>query len=549
MSIENGPGVSLGQRPYASLASKLNARVRGATKIDGLVLLPCPVCQREGRNGQASIYGDAGPMGDAIECDHGCGPAAVERELRALVGDPSTWVGNAQMPYLKLAFQVLERVEGAQAAMADMVDFPCPVCNGKANMAMTANELGDVFACYSDCDPADIEQGVRYLVEKLPVKCEDPSLNTSYSHSRTCMRCQRYAKALAEATTELQRTFGTADIEDEDGSGWLPTSLLDAEPPSVATVLKVGDRYLLHRGKVTLVHGMRGSGKTPFSYIPVVEQVKAGNLGLIIDYEMGASDAKALLNDLGLSDQEIADYVIYVDAPPSANAKGRRELGDYIRQRVEKTGRELSVAVTDSLTESMATVPGADDNKVTDVTVWFKSLPDWLAREFNCASIVIDHSGVVDGERPSGSHKKREAPQQHFWVQNRSPFSRTDETGRSDIKVMKDRPGKMKPGTTVAELHTRLGGSFYLTEMPARGASAPGTTGPTTFTMPLDLQPSGSTDDDVLADIRTRPGISRTDVTGGGAAGVYRRAALDRLVADGKVRQQKIARTKHYWAV
>lgn len=116
----------------------------------------------------------------------------------------------------------------------------------------------------------------------------------------------------------------------------------------------------------------------------------------------------------------------------------------------------------------MSLVPGADDNSANDVAAWYGDGPTWLlmATERTSGQLVIDHSGNVDGPRPSGSHKKREAVQQHFWLRmtDGNEFSRDHEDGKALLYSMKDRSGFLYVGKNkhVAELHTIKGGSFYL---------------------------------------------------------------------------------------
>ncbi|MBD8870929.1 AAA family ATPase [Nocardioides donggukensis] len=328
---------------------------------------------------------------------------------------------------------------------------------------------------------------------------------------------------------------------DDSGVGWAAQDLTKVEDVPQPTILQVMlGKYLIRCGWVTLVHGEFGSGKTPVCYIAVVEQVRAGNLAMIVDHEMGQSQAVALLRELGLTDDEIVAGVYFCHQPPPMSSAGQRRVAE----EVAAFGRRLTVVVIDSLSASMAMAAGSSDNDSLDVAAWFAELPVWLADTFNAAVLVIDHSGVSDGPRPSGSHKKREVPQFHIWVEKVAPFSRArPEAGRSNLRVMKDRSGDSVIKAPAAVLLTRPGGSFYLTtpeavkeNKPRRGEVAD---------LPLDEQPEDATDDDVLADLLSagHEGTLKTPLCGRGDRGKYRRAAVERLVEAGRAVERK-ERTK-----
>src|SRR5205085_1042900 len=124
------------------------------------------------------------------------------------------------------------------------------------------------------------------------------------------------------------------------------------------------------------------SGKTPLCYIAVVEQVKAGNLAMIVDHEMGQSHAASLLRELGLTPEEIKAGVYFPVQPPPMTTAGR----ERVRKVVAEYGRELTVAVIDSLSASMSMGPGASDNDSIDVAAWYEELSVWLTRQFNAAA-------------------------------------------------------------------------------------------------------------------------------------------------------------------
>lgn len=338
----------------------------------------------------------------------------------------------------------------------------------------------------------------------------------SLSKGHDSMACPDCLRRRAWAKAAVAR-------EVDDGEGWAAYSLVHAEPVPEPTILWVGGRFLLRRGWITLIHGAFGSGKTPLTYLAVVEQVQAGNAALIIDHEMGPAQAKALLLELGLTLDQIEAGVIYVNQPPPLSEAGRRRLID----QADALGRDLAVVVIDSLTESLTTIPGMSDNDSIDVAAWAQELPAWLRDQFYAAVLVIDHSGVNDGPRPSGSHKKREFPQFHLWCRKVTPFSKASpETGMSELWVMKDRSGDMPINQAVATLRTNETTFYLAPEDPLKAGE---------IEVPLDMQPMHSTAEEVYADLvkAGEEGVMRSTLTGGGAAGTYRRRVLETLLAEG----------------
>ncbi|MCL4368261.1 MAG: AAA family ATPase [Actinobacteria bacterium] len=408
---------------------------------------------------------------------------------------------------------------------AEEGDFICPVCDYPGHV-----EDGGVW-CEGGCSPEVLAPIVAQWAA-LPPICPK-----AYERAHARDQCLRCARRVA-AVRRLDHGFGS---DADDGEGWAPQSWDDVDETAPPSVLMLPDgECLLRRGWVTLLHGEFGSAKTPLAYLAVVEQVLAGNMALILDHEMTQGEAKKLLSELGLTTDQIKAGVYYRYSPDPITPSAKQRLMD----EVEKYGRDLSVVIIDSLTESMAMVPGASDNDALDVAAWAK-MTSWLADAFDAAVVVIDHSMLGDGPRPSGSHKKREFPQFHVWCKKGTPFSReSPESGYSTLYVQKDRSGEREIGKPVATIRTRPAGSFYLgpVEQARKGE----------VEMPLDMQPDDATEDYVLGRIEKagRGGLMTSDVTGSGAVGQYRRQALATLEAAGRVVSLpagRAGRGKRYW--
>jgi hypothetical protein len=336
-----------------------------------------------------------------------------------------------------------------------------------------------------------------------------------------------------------QVSWSNVDTEHADNEPIL-SSLADAEPVPAPTILRLPDgTYLLRRGWVHLFHGKPFCGKTPMTYIAVVEVVKAGGYVLLVDYEMGRAGAKALLLELGLTEEQIRARILYAYNPQKWSQRRREKLLMEIESRIP------DLVVIDSLSRSMA-MAGLNQNDATETDAWFHSLATWAADQFGSAVMLIDHTNRADGPHPSGSIQKTAAPQFHVWVQNIRPFSREHADGYSLLMVQKDRSGQRQIGRPVAELRTESGGSFVLREV--GGSSVPAGE-------EIEVEISGwAVEEQKHIDALTDSGIdptTRTELVGdGGGINKPRRDALDRLVAKGPVIERKqpgSARGKFYW--
>ncbi len=286
--------------------------------------------------------------------------------------------------------------------------LPCPLKNHTLYIEPGATELGDGVWCDGGCDPAEVVDALDYLVKMLPDRCRAAE-DDLFHHRGSCLRCQRYEPALKSAMRYLiedqarkqpvadsvdggapttlhqqrldwrqadrwaQRKLADDEDGDDDGEGWAAQSLINAEPVAPPTILEVGEgsgQFLIRENTITGIHGPFAVGKTPLAYLAVVQEIRKGNCVLIIDHEMADSQAVLLLREFGLSDQEINEGIHYVYDPPPPTKASRLRLIAEILARQEATGRRFTLAVIDSLTQSMATVPGSDDNKASDVTTW-----------------------------------------------------------------------------------------------------------------------------------------------------------------------------------
>lgn len=455
---------------------------------------------------------------------------------------------------------LVERLPGHRS-FPGYSQFKCPCC-GTSGLAQFDDRADTaVVDCSGDCS----QLAILTKAEQLPaprVGTTRAPVGRPWSDYEAASRSSSQRPTASGLRPGVQRRLdylrddeeAKAIFDAEQGGTELQpilSSLVDAEPVSDPSILRLPDgTHLLRRGWVHLFHGKPYCGKTPLTYLAVVEVAQAGGHVLLVDYEMGASGAKALLIELGLMEDQIRDHVLYAYNPRRWTQTQRDGLVAEVEARVP------DLVVIDSLSRSMAT-EGLNQNDATETDVWFHSLPSWAADQFGSAVMLIDHTNRADGPHPSGSIQKTAAPQFHVWVQNVRSFSREHEDGCSLLTVQKDRSGQRPLGRPVAELRTTLGGSFTLRAVNAPAKPASGDEVEVDFgAVPYSQQVRI----DVLDMLRQAgaEGITKTKVTdpsdngdGGGAYAKDRRKALDWLEKQGQASWKKepgTSRGQRWWA-
>jgi len=342
----------------------------------------------------------------------------------------------------------------------------------------------------------------------------------------------------------------------DDGSSWGETSIIDREDLPPRSLLDIGGGVcLLRLGEVAAIFGASGSGKTPLAYIGGVQVVKAGGLWVLIDYEMGGSLTHSLLSELDLSNAEIEHGVLGVDDPMMLNDVGMQRLLDDVLGKIDRTGRDMRYVTWDSQNRSMAKTPFANSSDNTDVNRWFTSHPHRVRREFqeygmNPGHVVIDHTNNDEGSRPGGAHSKTDNVDTQIHLKNVNSFDRTHALGRSDIIPTKLRGGDLAKHMALAELHTKLGGSFYCAPVSQ----------PTPNSIQIDLSPSSSSSKrksalewDMIVQTKLRDagrdGIAQSAVLGTGSGRDPRVAALGRLFSGSRAARRVTSSGTTWWDI
>lgn len=228
--------------------------------------------------------------------------------------------------------------------------------------------------------------------------------------------------------------------EPEPGS-WEPVDLTDpayAVPPDPPSVLG-----LVYTGKRHVISGPPESAKTLIAYLLLLAALREGIPVAIVDFEMGPTGARRLLDDIGATLDEIrAIHYVEPDTPPT---DGYRRLLEH--------GTRLTLI--DAAAGAYDT-SGLDDNARKDAEqfarAWIRPL--WQA---GVATLLVDHvtkDAAARGKFTIGSERKVGQADVHISCDALKPLSRGHD-GLVKITVHKDRPGFLqRPTAAVFELHS-----------------------------------------------------------------------------------------------
>jgi hypothetical protein len=221
---------------------------------------------------------------------------------------------------------------------------------------------------------------------------------------------------------------------------WTPINLnqLPEKPPIQP---ELGGTRLVYPGKRHVFSGPPESAKTLAAYCVLIRVVRTGGTGVLIDFEMGAYDARQRIRELGATDEEISQ-ILYLEPDERATAERITSLITY----------EPQIVVIDAAAGAYE-LEGLDDNKRLEVER-FANLyvkPFWRNE---IATILIDHV-VKDAEHRGryqiGSERKLGVLDVHYGFDIVKPISRGT-SGHYKILTHKDRAGYMKRGH-LADLH------------------------------------------------------------------------------------------------
>jgi hypothetical protein len=227
-------------------------------------------------------------------------------------------------------------------------------------------------------------------------------------------------------------------------SSWRPvdlTSVLDGtwRPPEPSIGRRSDGQGLFYPGKTHTVVSETEAGKTWFALAAAIHEMAAGCHVFYIDFEDDQGSVVGRLLNLGVDPEAIREMFHYIR--PEHPLKGIhfdvlcRELATY----------SPSLALVDGITEAM-TLHGLNPIDNTDIAVFNRQVIAPLTAS-GAGQVSFDHV-VKDKEGRGryalgGVHKLNIVSGAGYTLENRQPFG-IGLTGRSTIKIAKDRPGQLR---------------------------------------------------------------------------------------------------------
>ncbi|HWI43258.1 MAG TPA: AAA family ATPase [Nocardioides sp.] len=197
---------------------------------------------------------------------------------------------------------------------------------------------------------------------------------------------------------------------------------------------------LFYPGKVHTVSSESEGGKTWLALAAVLAELERGEHVLYVDFEDDEGGIVGRLLNLQADPHVIAERFHYLrPEDPIGTGIHRDDLVGLLETY------QPTLAVIDGVTEAL-TMHGLDPNSNSDVAKFGRLLPRLLAAQ-GAASVSLDHvtkSTEGRGRYSIGAvHKLNGLDGAAYVLENRNPFG-VGITGRSTLKIGKDRPGQLR---------------------------------------------------------------------------------------------------------
>lgn len=238
-------------------------------------------------------------------------------------------------------------------------------------------------------------------------------------------------------------------------SGWEDvdlTPILEGNyvPPTPTMTLRSDGLGLVYAGKVHSIAGEPGGGKTWLALYMIVEEIRRGGKGALIDYEDTPDTCVHRLLTLGLDRRQIAEQFHYIrpDGPLATKSGRLNARAMELLQRLD-----VDIVVIDSVGESLS-VEGLPPNDDDAVTQWFRRLPRMLARR-GAAVVTVDHVTKNKDDRglwAIGSQRKLAAIDGAAYGVEVKVAPTKSKDGKLTLTCAKDRNGCYQKGALVANV-------------------------------------------------------------------------------------------------
>lgn len=219
---------------------------------------------------------------------------------------------------------------------------------------------------------------------------------------------------------------------------------------------------IFYPGKVHTVSSESEGGKTWFALSVALDELAAGNDVIYLDFEDDEGGIVGRLLALGASPQVIGDRFHYLRPDdPLGTGIHLDDLAGILGDC------RPTLAVVDGVTEAL-TLHGLNPNDNSDVAAFGRMLPRRLAAA-GAASVSLDHvtkNGETRGRYSLGAvHKLNGLDGAAYVLENRRPFG-VGITGRSTVRIAKDRPGQLRKLALPSSSGMYWAGDLVLTSRP-----------------------------------------------------------------------------------
>lgn len=248
------------------------------------------------------------------------------------------------------------------------------------------------------------------------------------------------------------------------GDSWKPIDLrivvaegYEQPRPTIGCVDGV-DHGLFYSGRINMLFGDSGGGKTWLALFIVGELMRQGRDAIFIDYEDHPKSQICRLEQMGVPRDTILQHLIYFQPSERWTKTSERNITEAC------VGRDVAIAILDSTGEALS-VDGVQPNSDDEVAKWFRGCARFLANNLGAAVVLLDH--VVKSKESSrnsdfaaGSHRKRAAVNgAAYFLEVISAPSR-DSDGSFRLNTKKCRFGWRKHGTVACEVSMKNDPNF-----------------------------------------------------------------------------------------
>ena len=262
------------------------------------------------------------------------------------------------------------------------------------------------------------------------------------------------ADAIARRDADDRRRYGDrvddpdpypADEDEPAWRSWQPVDLgpvLDGtyQPPTPTVGERVDGVGMFYPGRKHTVASESEAGKTWLALHGTVAELDRGNAVVYVDFEDDEGGIVGRLLAMQVRPQVIRDRFAYLRPEgPVTDLVNRSDLLQALGDL------EPTFAVVDGVTEGM-TLHGLDPLSNKDAATFGKILPGWIAAQ-GPAVASLDHvTKSPDGRGRyalGAAHKLNGLNGAAYLLDIRRPFG-IGLTGRSTVKLAKDRPGQLR---------------------------------------------------------------------------------------------------------